>query len=207
MRAHLASGMKGKSPARLWITRCPAPMTPSLDLGLQRHPLHDQSTRRKRLRRTQRHRRLPATPLQMRSRFSAPRSHRPCHPVADPKRSRLLTRLDELHIAPCRGRTKRNLVLRSPQRSAPGRVEMWRGGGRSGMSVSAPFVWRCLSGSTMAPFPHPAHRTQQADFPHCALGQDVTPSPTTGRGHAGSDVRARSTRRGARVDRSRACVA
>jgi hypothetical protein len=36
------------------------------------------------------------------------------------------------------------------------------------MSVSAPFVWRCLSGSTMAPFPHPAHRTQQVDFPHCA---------------------------------------
>ena len=24
------------------------------------------------------------------------------------------------------------------------------------MSVSAPFVWRCLSGSTMAPFPHPS---------------------------------------------------
>jgi hypothetical protein len=44
-------------------------------------------------------------------------------------------------------------------------------------------------------------RTQQADFPHCALGQDLTPSPTTGRGRAGSDVRARSTRRGARVDR------
>src|SRR3954462_1234053 len=57
---------------------------------------------------------------------------------------------------------------------------MWRGGGRLGMSVSAPFVWRCLSGSTMAPFPHPAHRTGHADFPHPALGQDVTPSPTTG---------------------------
>src|SRR5271170_6173117 len=26
------------------------------------------------------------------------------------------------------------------------------------MSVPAPFVWRCLSGSTVAPFPHPAHR-------------------------------------------------
>ena len=36
---------------------------------------------------------------------------------------------------------------------------MWRGGGRLGMSVSAPFVWRCLSGSTLAPFPHPSHRT------------------------------------------------
>jgi len=28
-----------------------------------------------------------------------------------------------------------------------GRVEMWRGSGRPSMSVSAPFVWRCLSGS------------------------------------------------------------
>ena len=25
--------------------------------------------------------------------------------------------------------------------------------------LSASFVWRCLSGSTMTPFPHPAHRT------------------------------------------------
>jgi len=49
-----------------------------------------------------------------------------------------------------------------------------------------PFVWRCLSGSTIAPFPHPLigrvegwraggpgvpttpRRTQRADFPHCA---------------------------------------
>src|SRR3954468_7392740 len=88
-----------------------------------------------------------------------------------------------------------------------GRVGMWRGGVRSTISVAAPFVWRCLSGSAITPFPYPAHRTQQADFPHCALGQDLTPSPTTGRGRAGSDVRARSTRRGARVDSSRACVA
>src|SRR5665648_296462 len=44
------------------------------------------------------------------------------------------------------------------------------------MSVAASFVWRCLNGSTMAPFPHPAHRTGQADFPHPALGQDFTPS-------------------------------
>ena len=57
---------------------------------------------------------------------------------------------------------------------ATGRVEMWRGGCRSDISVSASFVWRCLSGSTMAPFPHPAHRTGQADFPHPALGQDFT---------------------------------
>ena len=72
---------------------------------------------------------------------------------------------------------------------------------------AAPFVRRCLSGSTMAPFPHPSHRTGQADHPHPALGQDVTPSSTTRRAQAGSDVRDRSTRRGARVDRSRPFVA
>jgi hypothetical protein len=59
------------------------------------------------------------------------------------------------------------------------RVEMWRGGVRLNISVAAPFVWRCLSGSTMAPFPHPAHRTGQADFPHPALGQDLTLSRAT----------------------------
>ena len=58
---------------------------------------------------------------------------------------------------------------------ASGRVEMWRGGCRLNMSVAASFDWRCLSGSTMAPFPHPAHRTGQGDFPHPALGQDFTP--------------------------------
>src|SRR5262249_55537003 len=41
----------------------------------------------------------------------------------------------------------------------------------------------------------------QADLPHPALGQDVTPSPTTGRDQAGSGVRARSARKGARVDK------
>src|SRR5438132_13709498 len=59
------------------------------------------------------------------------------------------------------------------------RVEMWRVGCRLNISVAAPFVWRCLSGSTMAPFPHPAHRTGQADFPHPALGQDFTLSRAT----------------------------
>src|SRR5260370_10478660 len=59
----------------------------------------------------------------------------------------------------------------------------------------------------MAPFSHPAHRTGREDFPHCALGQDLTPSPTTRRAHAGSDVRARSARRGAREDTSRLRVA
>ena len=30
---------------------------------------------------------------------------------------------------------------------------MWRGGSRLGISVSAPFVWRCLTGAALAPFP------------------------------------------------------
>ena len=72
---------------------------------------------------------------------------------------------------------------------------------------AAPFVWRCLSGSAVAPFPHPSHRTGRADFPHPALGQDLTPSSTARRAQAGSDVRARSARRGARVDSSRPFVA
>ncbi len=77
---------------------------------------------------------------------------------------------------------------------------MWRGGGRIGLSVSAPFVWRCLNSRAMTPFPHPAHRTGRADFPHPALGQDLTPSPTARFAQAGSDVRARSARKGARVN-------
>ena len=38
---------------------------------------------------------------------------------------------------------------------------------------SAPFVWQCLSGVSITPFPHPAHRTEQAVFPHSALGQEA----------------------------------
>src|ERR1700730_7766102 len=45
------------------------------------------------------------------------------------------------------------------------------------------------------------------DRPHPALGQDLTPSPTRGRGRAGSGVRAGSARIGARVDSSRPYVA
>ena len=88
-----------------------------------------------------------------------------------------------------------------------GRVEMWRSGGRPNISVAAPFVWRCLTGSTVALFPHPAHRTGRADFPHPALGQDLTPSPTARCTHARSGVRDHNARRGARADKSRPCVA
>src|SRR5262247_716564 len=69
-----------------------------------------------------------------------------------------------------------------------GRVEMWRGGFRLNISVAASFVLRCLSSSTMTPFPHPAHRTGRAELPHPALGQDFTPSPTARRVQAQLDV-------------------
>src|ERR1700694_4728526 len=59
----------------------------------------------------------------------------------------------------------------------------------------------------MTPFSHPAHRTGRADCPHPALGQELTPSSTARRAQACSDVRARSARRGAEVDRCRACRA
>jgi hypothetical protein len=59
---------------------------------------------------------------------------------------------------------------------------------RWSLSVADPFVCRCLTSSTMLPFPHPAHRTGRADLPHPALGEDsrnrqgplpVTPSATS----------------------------
>ena len=105
-------------------------------------------------------------------------------------------------------RLTRSCPSRRLRRTAEmGRVGMWRGGVRSGISVAAPFVWRCLNGLTIAPFPHPPHRTWRANFPHHALGQDVTLSSTARRAQAGSGVRARSARRGARVDKFRPCSA
>ncbi|HMK24160.1 MAG TPA: hypothetical protein VK466_17650, partial [Terriglobales bacterium] len=49
-------------------------------------------------------------------------------------------------------------LLQFALREMWGRVEEWRGGFRLDLSVSAPFVWRCLSGLAVAPFPHSAHR-------------------------------------------------
>jgi len=46
-----------------------------------------------------------------------------------------------------------------------GRVGMWRGGFRLNRSVSASFVWRCLSGAAVTPFPHSAHRTRTGGSP------------------------------------------
>ena len=42
----------------------------------------------------------------------------------------------------------------SPRTAQTRKVEVWRGDVRLSMSVSAPFVWRCLSGSAVAPVSH-----------------------------------------------------
>jgi hypothetical protein len=55
---------------------------------------------------------------------------------------------------------------------------------RHGLSVAAPFVWRCLISLATTPSPHPARRTGHADFPHPALGQALMLSPTEGCGFA-----------------------
>src|SRR5277367_5072487 len=46
---------------------------------------------------------------------------------------------------------------------------MCRGGCRLNISVAASFVWRCLSGSAMTPFSHPAHRTATCGSPTSGL--------------------------------------
>src|SRR5690348_11827408 len=68
-------------------------------------------------------------------------------------------------------------VLIDAYRRSPGtELDMWSRGVarwfRSSLSVADPFVCRCLTSSTMLPFPHPAHRTGRADLPHPALGED-----------------------------------
>jgi hypothetical protein len=63
----------------------------------------------------------------------------------------------------------------------------------------------CISSRRWKPVTATSPGTTNA-LPHPALGQDLTPSPTTGHGRAVSGVRAGSARRGARVDSSRPCV-
>jgi len=71
-----------------------------------------------------------------------------------------------------------------------GRVKVWRGDRRSRLSVSAPFVWRCLNSESVAPFPHPARRTRRADLPQRALFQNIRPSRSSGRRAAAPGVSA-----------------
>lgn len=77
-----------------------------------------------------------------------------------------------------------------------GRVEMWRGGRRSRLSVSAPFVWRCPSTLAVAPSPHPPRRTGRADLPHPALFRRIKPSRSSGRVRSAAGVSAPTSRRG-----------
>ena len=77
-----------------------------------------------------------------------------------------------------------------------GRVEMWRGGRRSGLSVSAPFVWRCPSTLAVAPSPHPPRRTGRAGFPHPALFRRIRPSRSSGRVQAAAGVSVPTSRTG-----------
>jgi hypothetical protein len=106
---------------------------------------------------------------QLRSVLAVPRAA-DRHSIAVVSRAALLASAAQSRGLPDSGRLA---ALRRTDKM--GRVGMWRGSFRLNISVAASFVWRCLSGSTMTPFPHPAHRTGQADFPHPALGQDFTP--------------------------------
>jgi hypothetical protein len=107
-------------------------------------------------------------------RRSSPRRH---HPLCSGSgRSRPRTEL----TVPATLRSSRVPETSRHRRAGFSRVEMWRGDGRQEMSVAAPFVWRCPSTPTIAPFPHPAHRTGRATLPHPALGQDLTPSHSPG---------------------------
>jgi transposase len=80
-----------------------------------------------------------------------------------------------------------------------GRVEVWRGCGRLNISVAAPFVWRCLTGPTLAPSPHPARQTGRAAFPHPAFSRPVRPSLLAGRRVAAGRCRGRASRRDTRL--------
>jgi transposase len=86
-------------------------------------------------------------------------------------------------------------VLEHPQMPLS-RVEVWRGDLRPGLSVSASFVWRCLTSRTLAPFPHPARRTRRADFPQRALFQGIRPSHSNGWRAAAAGVSVPTRRRG-----------
>ena len=80
------------------------------------------------------------------------------------------------------------------------RVEVWRGCGRSNVAVAAPFVRRCLIGSTLAPSPHPARQTGHADSPHPAFSCVIMPSRLAGRLGDAARRKGRASRRDTRPD-------
>src|SRR6516162_7936063 len=60
---------------------------------------------------------------------------------------------------------KRLMRCSTPFSHTLGRVEMWRSGCRPNISVAAPFVWRCLTGSTVAPFSTSRSSNRTCRFP------------------------------------------
>lgn len=58
------------------------------------------------------------------------------------------------------------------------RLEMWRGGFRRCLSVSGPFVCRCLISRSLLRFHIPLVEPGHAGFPHPAHGGSITTSPT-----------------------------
>ena len=78
------------------------------------------------------------------------------------------------------------------------------GGFRTNISVSAPFVWWCLNGSTVAPVSTPRSSNRTCGTTASGSRTRLTPSSTARRAQAYSDARARNARRGVRVDRSHA---
>jgi hypothetical protein len=68
---------------------------------------------------------------------------------------------------------------------ADGRLRSAAGGGESRCGAAevwipccSPFRLRVSQHFSGAPFPHPAHQTGRAIFPHPAFGQELTRSPT-----------------------------
>ena len=88
-----------------------------------------------------------------------------------------------------------------------GRVEMWRGGGRSEHRCCRPFrlavPYEPDPGSVSTP--RSSNRTCRS--PASGSRTRLTPSPTAGCCQLRSGVRAGSARKGARVDKSRPCLA
>jgi hypothetical protein len=70
---------------------------------------------------------------------------------------------------PTFGRPRPDRDYDSIRVGAGGRVEHWCQGGSAGLSVPAPFVWRCLTSPGLPRTPAPPRRTVRAVCPHTAL--------------------------------------
>jgi hypothetical protein len=88
-----------------------------------------------------------------------------------------------------------------------GRVGVWRSGGRPSISVAAPFVWRCLTRSAVVPVSTPRSSNRTCRSPASGSRTRLHAFTHDGPRPSVSGVRAGSTRKGARVDSSRPCVA